>query len=155
MVVVESPDTDDPEKRLRTRWEACQFIDKLSEIQFLAVRVEGGTSEPQVVVCLIFIIAYPARSFFRSIDQMLPTAKSRMMSATEASQMSHVGLGHLEVFSKNEVCRVSGSVERRGDEWSRTGTPNGGSVVVVAISIRQHVHNLSPLNILTPKSVIK
>ncbi len=57
----------------------------------------------KVVVCLTFITAYPARSFFRSVDLMLPTLKSRMMSATEASQMSHVGFGHLEVFSKNEV----------------------------------------------------
>ncbi len=81
-----------------------------------------------MVVGLVFIIAYPARSFFRSVDQMLPTVKGRMMSATEASQMSHVGLGHLEVFPKNEVCRVSGSGERRGDEWRRIGTPNDGSV---------------------------
>ncbi len=113
-----SPQTPevDPEKRLRTLWETCKFGDGLPKVQSFAVRVEAGATEPQVVVCLIFIIAYPVRSFFRSFDQMLPKAKSRMMSATEASQMSHVGLGHLEVFSKNEVCRVSGSEERRGDE---------------------------------------
>ncbi len=130
LVVVESPQTpeDDPEKRLRTRWETGKSIDGLPKVQSLGVRVEGGAAEPQVVVPLIFIIAYPARGFFRSVDQMLPAAKSRVVSATEASQMSQFGLGHLEAFSKNEVWRVRGSVGRRGDEWSRTGTPNDGSV---------------------------
>ncbi len=80
-----------------------------------------------MVVCLIFIIAYPTGSFFGSVDQMLPTAKRRMMSATEASQMSHVGLGHLEVFSMTEVRRVGGGLERRGVERSRAGTTNHGS----------------------------
>ncbi len=77
-VVVESPQTpeDDPGKRLRTRWETSKFIDGLPKVQSLAVRVEGVATEPQVVVRLIFIIAYPARSCFRSADQMLPTAKS-------------------------------------------------------------------------------
>ncbi len=105
VVVVQSPQTaeDDPEKRLRTRWETCKFIDGLHKVQSRVVRVKGGATEPQVVVCLIFIIAYPARSFFRSVDQMLPAAKSRVMSTTEASQMSHIGLGHLGVFSTNEV----------------------------------------------------
>ncbi len=41
--------------------------------------------------------------------------------------MSHFGLGHLEVFSVTEVRRASGGVERRGEERSRTGTPNNGS----------------------------
>ncbi len=49
------------------------------------------------------------------------------MSATEASQMSHVGLGHLGVFSKNEVGQVGDGVDRRGDERSQAGTPNNGS----------------------------
>ncbi len=115
VVVVESPQTpeDDPEKRLRTRWETGKFVDGLPKVQSLAVRVEGGATEPQVVVCLIFIIAFPARSFFRSVNQMLPAAKGRVMSATEASPMSHFGPGHLGVFSKNEVWRVGSSVERR------------------------------------------
>ncbi len=66
VVVVESPQTpeDDPEKRLRTRWETGKFINGLPKVQSLAVRVEGGATEPQVVVRLTFIIAYPARSFF-------------------------------------------------------------------------------------------
>ncbi len=105
VVVVKSPQTpeDDPEKRLRTRWATGKFVDGLPKVQSLAVRVEGGATEPQVIVCLIFIIAYPARSFFRSVDQMLPATKSRVMSAMEASQMSHFGLENLEVFSKNGV----------------------------------------------------
>ncbi len=84
VVVVEKPQTpeDGREKRLRTRWEACKFVDGLPKVQSLAVRVKGGTTEPQVVVCLIFVTAYPTGSFFRSVDQMLPTAKCRMMSAT-------------------------------------------------------------------------
>ncbi len=59
VVVVESPQTpeDDPEERLRTRWETGNFVDGLPKAQSLAVRVEGGATEPQVVVCLIFIIA--------------------------------------------------------------------------------------------------
>ncbi len=118
----------DPEKCLRPHWETCKFVDGLHMVQSLAVRVEGGATEPQVVVVgLIFIIIYPARSFFRSVDQMLPAAKGRVMSATEASQMSHFGLGHLGVFSTNEVWWVCGSVERGGEERSRTGTPNDGS----------------------------
>ncbi len=105
VIVVESPQTpeDDPEKRLRTRWETGKFIDELPKVESLAIRVEGGATEPQVVVRLIFIIAYPARTFFRLFAQMLPAAKSRVMSATETSQMSHFWLGHLGVFSKNEV----------------------------------------------------
>ncbi len=61
-VVVESPQTpeDDPEERLRTRWEMCKFVDGLPKVQPLAVRVKGGTTGPQVVV----IIAYPTSSFF-------------------------------------------------------------------------------------------
>ncbi len=71
VVVVESPQTpeNDPEKRLRTRWETGKFIDGLPEIQSLAVRVEGGAMEPQVR--LIFIITCPARSLFRSVDQVV------------------------------------------------------------------------------------
>ncbi len=61
VVVVESPKKpeDDPEERLRTRWETGKFGDGLPKVQSLAVRVEGGATEPQVVVCLSFIIAYP------------------------------------------------------------------------------------------------
>ncbi len=50
-----------------------------------------------------------------------------MVSATEASQMCHVGLGHLGVFSMNEVFREGDGVERCGDERCRAGTPNDGS----------------------------
>ncbi len=80
-----------------------------------------------MVKCLIFNVAYPTGGFFRSVDQNLPTAKCSIMSATEASQMSHVELGHLEVFSMTEVRRVGGGVEWRGDERSRAATPNNGS----------------------------
>ncbi len=93
-----------------------KLVDGHPKNQSLTFYVKGGTTEPQVVVCRIFIIAYPTGNFFRSVDQMVPTAKCRMVSATEASQMSHVGLGHLEVFSMTEVRRVGGGVERRGDE---------------------------------------
>ncbi len=59
VVVVKSPQPpeDDPDKRLHTRWETCKFVDGLSKVMSFAVRVKGGTTEPQVVVCLIFIIA--------------------------------------------------------------------------------------------------
>ncbi len=50
-----------------------------------------------------------------------------MMSTTEAAQMSHVGLGHLDVLSMSEVRRVGGGVERRKYEHSRAGTPNNRS----------------------------
>ncbi len=60
------------------------------------------------------IVADPLRSFFRPVDQMLLMVKCKMVSATEASQMSHIGLGHLDVFSMVEVYRVGGGVERRG-----------------------------------------
>ncbi len=72
----------------------------------------------------IFIVADPTRSFFRLVDQVLPTAKCRMISATEASQMSYLGLGHLDAFSMVEVYRVGGGVERRGGERSRDGASN-------------------------------
>ncbi len=60
---------DNPEKRLRTHREACKFVDGLPKVKSLVVRVEGGTTEPQVVIRLIFIVADPARSFFRSVDR--------------------------------------------------------------------------------------
>ncbi len=37
-----------------------------------------------MVVCLIFIVADPTRSFFRSVDQVVPATKCRIVSATEA-----------------------------------------------------------------------
>ncbi len=82
-----------------------------------------------MVIRLILLVADSTRSFLRSVDQVLSTAKCRMVSATEASQMSHIGLGHLDVFSTVEVYRLGGGVERRGDEWCRAGTPNDGSAV--------------------------
>ncbi len=121
---------DDPEKRLRTRWEACKFIDGHTKAQPHAIRVKGGETVPQVVVCLLFINAYPAGSFFRPVDQVLPTTKCRMVSAPEASQMSNVGLGHLDVFSMTEVRRVGGGVEMNGVEQAcrttalRVATPS-------------------------------
>ncbi len=129
LMLLLSPQTpeDDPQKRLRTQQEACTFIDGRIKVQPLVVRVKGGTTEPQVVVRLIFIVADPARSFFRSVDQVLPTAKCRMVSATEAYKMSHIGLGNLDVFSTVEVYRVGGGVERHGDEWCRAGASNDGS----------------------------
>ncbi len=81
-----------------------------------------------MVVRLIFIVANPTRSFFRSVDQVLPTAKYKMVSATEASQMSRIGLIHLHIFSIVEVYRVGGGMERRGDECCRAGAPDDGSV---------------------------
>ncbi len=72
-----------------------------------------------MVACLIFIIAYPTGSFFRSVDQELPTVKCRVVSATEASQMSHLGIEHLDVFAMVEVYQVGGGVERRNDEQAR------------------------------------
>ncbi len=58
----------DHRKRLRTRWEACQFVNGHPKVQHLAVRVKGGAMEPQVVVRLFFIVAGPTRSFFRSVE---------------------------------------------------------------------------------------
>ncbi len=52
-------------ERLRTRWETGKFVDGLPKVQSLAIRVERGATEPQVVVCLIFIIVQSARIFFR------------------------------------------------------------------------------------------
>ncbi len=43
--------------------------------------------------------------------------------------MSHIVLGHLDVFPMVEVYRVGGGVERRGDERCRAGASNDGSVV--------------------------
>ncbi len=40
------------------------------------------------------------------------------MSATVASQIE---LGHLDVFSMDEVYWVCGGLERHGDEWCRAG----------------------------------
>ncbi len=69
------------------------------------VCVKGRTMEPQVVVRLIFIIVDPTRRFFRSVDRVLSTAKCRMMSVTEASQVSHIALGNLDVSSMVGVYR--------------------------------------------------
>ncbi len=106
VVVVVSPQTpeDDPEmiQCARVGKRVSSSMDSPRSSLF-AIRVGGGATESQVAVYLTFIIAYPARRFFRSVDQMLPAAKSRVISAAEASLMSHVRLGHLAVFSKNEV----------------------------------------------------
>ncbi len=80
-----------------------------------------------MVVRLIFIVADPTRSFVRSVDQVLPTAKCRMVSATEASQISHIGRGHLYGCAVVEVYRIGGGVERRGDERCGAGASNDGS----------------------------
>ncbi len=88
-------------------------IDGFPKVQSLAVRVEGAATEPQVVVCLIFIIANPARSFFRSVEQMLPAARCRMVSAAEAPKVSHVGLGQLGIISMVWTDTVLCGVKRR------------------------------------------
>ncbi len=84
----------DPEKCLRTSWEACNSL----------IRVKGGTLEPQMVICLIFIVADRARSLFRSIDQVLPAT---MVAAIETPKLSNIGLGQLSIFSM--VCADLGS----------------------------------------------
>ncbi len=76
---------------------------------------------------LIFIVADLIRRFFRSVDQVFQTAKCRRVPATEASQMSYIGLEHLDVFSMVEVYREGGGVERRGDEYCRAGASDDGS----------------------------
>ncbi len=50
-----------------------------------------------------------------------------MVSATEAYQMSHIGLGKVDDFSMVEVYRVGGGVERRGDKRCRAGASNDSS----------------------------
>ncbi len=60
-------------------------------------------------------------------DVLTFLTKCKMVSATEASQMSHIGFGYLDVFSMVEVYRLDGGVERRGDEWCRVGTSDDGS----------------------------
>ncbi len=66
VVDVASPQAlrDDPKKRLHTRWETRKFVDGYPKVQPIALRVEGGTSEPQAVIRLIFIVADPTWSFF-------------------------------------------------------------------------------------------
>ncbi len=76
----------------------------------------------------------------RSVDQVLPTASCRMVSATEASKMSHVGLGHLDVFSMVEVYRVGGGVERRGGERCRAGASD-----VVVVVRYTHLSRIKPV----------
>ncbi len=80
-----------------------------------------------MVIRLIFMVADPTRSFFRSDDQVLPATKSRMMSATEAPQMSHIGLGQQDVFSIIGDGRVCCGVERSGEKLCRAGASNDGS----------------------------
>ncbi len=101
VVVVESPKAPeyDPEKRLRMQWEACKLIDEQPKDQPLAVRVKGGTSEPQIVVRLNFIVADVARSFFLCVDEVLLATKCGMVSATRAPQVSYIGLGQQDVVS--------------------------------------------------------
>ncbi len=53
-----------PEKCLCTRLEACLLMDGLPKVQSFAACVEVVLSEPQVVMCLIFIVTHPARNFF-------------------------------------------------------------------------------------------
>ncbi len=44
-----------------------------------------------------------------------------MVSATEAPQMSHIGLGQQDVVTMVGDDRVGGGAERRGDERCRAG----------------------------------
>ncbi len=94
VVVFLSPQAseDDPEKRLCTRWKACRFMDGHLKVQPLAVRVKGGTTEPPVVVRLIFTIADPTRSFFRSVDQVLSTTKFRIVTTRWLSFTGYVAV---------------------------------------------------------------
>ncbi len=64
--------SDDPETRLRTCWDAFEFIDDLPEA--LAVRVEGETTESEVVTRLVLNNAQPAHGFLQSVAQVLPVA---------------------------------------------------------------------------------
>ncbi len=80
-----------------------------------------------MVIRLIFIVTDPTRRLFRSVDQVLPTAKNRIVSATEVSQMGHIGLEQEDIFPMVGVDRVGGGVERRGDERCRAGAANDGS----------------------------
>ncbi len=96
-------------------------------VQPLAVRVKGGTSEPQVVKRLTFLIASPSRSFFRSLDQLLPETMCRMVSVTEAPKMCHIGLGLFSIFSIVKADLVRCGVERRAYELCRTDASNDGS----------------------------
>ncbi len=72
-----------------------------------------------MVVRLTFIVADLTRSFFGSVDTLLPTATCRMVSATEAFQMSPSGLRHLDVFSMVEDYREGGGVEMDRVEQAR------------------------------------
>ncbi len=65
---------DDPLQDLCPLWEADEFIKGCPEVQSLAVRVEGRTVEPQVVIRLFLSVAQAARGFFRSADQVLPAS---------------------------------------------------------------------------------
>ncbi len=64
-----------------------------------------------MVMRLVFIVADPTGSFYRSVDQVLPAAKYRIVSATEALQIFHIGLGKQEVFLMVEDDRVGGGVD--------------------------------------------
>ncbi len=94
-------------------------------VQPLAVRVKGGRTEPQVVERLICIVADLIRRFFRSVDQVLPTAKCRMVSVIY--QMIRIWLGHLDVFSMVEGYWVGGGVKRHGYERCRADASDDGS----------------------------
>ncbi len=111
--------------------ETCKFIDGHPKVQPLAIRVKGGATKPQAVVRLIFINADLTRRFFRSVNRVLPTAKCRMVSAAEASQMRPIGLRQDDVFSMVGDDRVGGGVERRGagasDNASERGVLREGS----------------------------
>ncbi len=80
-----------------------------------------------MIIRLILTDADPTRSFFRSVDQFLPTPKCRILSALETSLISHIGLGQRDVFSMVKVDRVGSGVERRGDERGRAGALNDDS----------------------------
>ncbi len=100
------------------QWSACARDGKhvSSSMNSPRSRSLRSTSEPQVVIWLIFIIANLVSNTFRPVDQVLPTMECIVVSTLKAPKVGHVAFRQLRIFLKVLTDDPGCGVERRGYE---------------------------------------
>ncbi len=65
---------------------------------------------------IFLVVAQAARSFLRSVDQFLQMSKCGLVASTAAAEVSHLGLGQLDVILMKWASGVNDGVEQCGAE---------------------------------------